>query len=311
MAIASRQRRDRGAALVAVLGAIVLLATVAFTLAEASGTAVDRASLASDSLQAYFLARGGIEAVLSEDGSASSAMTDIPSTRRYSLEAGDVEVSIEPQDGRLNVNRASEQSLSRLATSAGAAPGDARAIARGILMYRRARPRAISDVGADRSSFGPRTASIQVVEELLSVQSMTSDLFHGTYRQRNRTEDGDSSLQRVEGMERHLRTRGPATVNLNAASANVLVAAGLDRPLAQRVVSARQQAPLQPGDALAKAAVAAARLAPLGWNSDVSVWSVTSTGTVRGARAERRVAATVARGPDGLLRVDRWFEQVH
>lgn len=316
-----RRAARRGSALLAVLGGVATLSCIALALASSARTALDRAALRADGAQAHLLARGGIEAALHELAGATvrrGSLTGI-ARRDYSFPAGTAEVRIEAESGKINVNRCGRQALRNLIGSLAAAPGSAGALADGIVRYRqgllsgRVRhfdpSRPVSPDSTGRSSFGRRFASIQVVEELLTVPGISADLLYGTYRP-FATDGGKKGLREIAGLRRYLRTEGSASVDVNAAPRAVLLASGLSAALADEVLAARERAPLAQTEALFRRASRAAVHLPLGTGAGNGAWTITATGTEFARFASRTVAATVqASESTGCLRVRRWYER--
>lgn len=308
---------QRGAALLAVLATVAVLTAVAFAMSGATLASLDRASLRRDAAQAYFLARGGIEAALDDleaklrRGGAVSAR---PHLLLFEFGSGTVEVSLVPDDAKLNVNRTGPDILAALLASAGARPANVRELAKGIVAYRdRLRqggirtfwqaPAQSANPGL-HSSFERPAASIQMVEELLSVPGMHPDLIYGGYQPAQ-----GRSLRRVAGLLRYLRTDGPAALNINAAPREVLLACGLNASTADQVLEEREIRPIRIGDTVLIEASRQGSRVPLSASSPGAGWTLTATGRLNDGRATRRVTAVVkSEGSAGRLRVDRWFE---
>lgn len=317
-----RRRAARGgSALLAVLGGVAALSCIALALTSSARTALDRAALRADSAQAYLLARGGIEAAMHELANATVRREALSGSvrRDYGFPAGTAEVRIEAESGKINVNRCGQQALRTLIASLASAPDQAGSLADGIVRYRQgllagrirhfdpSRPG--SPDSTARSSFERRFASIQVVEELLTVPGVSPDLLYGTYRP-FATDGGRKGLQEIAGLRRYLRTEGPASVDINVAPRAVLLASGLPAALADEVLAARERAPLSPTRALFRRASQAAVHLPLGTGINAGAWTITATGTERARFASRTVAATVkASEANGRLRIRRWYER--
>lgn len=308
----------RGSALLAVLATVTVLGAVAFALGSAARSGMERAAARRDLSRAYFLARGGIEAALHELALQAGTSSAGKQVLRYEYESGTVEVTAISDAGKLDVNRVGSATLAALLTTLGAEPGRASALAKGIAAYRsdlRAGwPRRFSPApklsGERRelSSFERRQASIQAVEELLSVEGVTPDLVYGAYRPK---ESGSPGLRRAPGLAALLRTDGPAAVDVNAAPSEVLSAAGISASMAARIVAARARNPLRPGDPLLAQAARSASGVALVAAGETTSWSLTATARLGGPRrAVRTVAASAAveAGRD-RLRIRRWRER--
>ena len=316
----STNSAERGSALLAVLATVALLTAVAFAMSGAALGSLDGASLRRDSAQAYFLARGGIEAALHDLAAKiqrGAAVSEQSQLLVLEFGGGTIEVSLVPDGGKLNVNRAGTDMLASLLESAGAGPANSQELAAGIVAYRdRLRqgltrtfwePPAQSANPGPLSSFERPAASIQMIEELLSVPGMHPDLIYGSYQSEPDLAQA-RPLRRVSGLLRHLRTYGPADLNINAASREALVACGLSASTIDRVLDERKIRPIQIGDPVLVEAGRQGSRVPLSPSSPGMGWTLTATARLHEDRAVRRVTAEVE--PDdgeGRLRISRWF----
>ncbi len=315
--------KDTGSALLAVIGAVAVLAAVGFATAAAARNALDRASVRGDSNTAYFLARGGIEAALHGMSVRIGQRQPLPRGRllgRYEFSGGTVVVSTVSEAGKINVNRANREALAALLQGLGVGVANAAQLADRILEYRtglrKGLPRRFAlfarpeENRRSRSSFQRRAASIQMIEELLSVRGISPELLYGRFEPR-RAADGDSrGLRRIGGLLRFLRAQGPALVDVNAAPREVLLAAGMEPTLADRLVVARRARPIGSGDPLLGMAIAQGSRIPLAPSADSSEWMLTSTARLHEDRATRSVTAIVTtEGADREIRIARWYER--
>ena len=304
------------------------LTAIAFALSSGVRADFDRASVQADGLRAYYLAHGAIEATIRRIATsprASVAGQDEPlflvgqRFMTYRLGSGTVLVEIVGETGKLDVNRASVEALSRIIAASGVEPALGIQIAVGIVDYR-ARLQAgaamygmstedaveeFGNVDAD-PTFRPTRASIQELEELLSVPGMTPDLLYGSYQETN-----TGMLVRRNGLAESLTTRGGQTVDVGYASPTLLAAAGLSAGVIEQVIQIRQQRPLRLDDA------GMATLAQRGGEIGLSLprgsraYTLRATAELDGARARRTVAALVqsdASDSVDSLRIVRWYD---
>ena len=316
-------RQERGSALLAVMGCVAILSAVGFASSAAARNGLDRVSARGDSIRAYYLARGGIEAAVHEMSVAFARKRPQiagESRRRYELESGSAEIVSVPAGGLLDVNRASADALQALLSALAVPAPEARTLSARIIQYRAGlrqglwlqfAPAAGTDSGrGPLSSFGRRRASIQMTEELLSVGGITADLLYGGFVPLRVRPGGSPALRRVGGLMRFLRSGGPASVDLNSAPREILLAAGLGPALADRVIAARSRSALVPGDPLFESAVRAGRRIALGAASGSSQWMLTATGRLSGRRAVRSVTAIVATDRrSGTVEIHQWYER--
>ena len=148
-----------------------------------------------------------------------------------------------------------------------------------------------------------------MVEELLSVPGFSPELLYGRYEPRP---DGRAGLRRKSGLLGLLRTSGPAAVDANAAPREVLLAAGLESSLADRLIEERSERPLRPGSPLLELAARQAARVALAASEDATAWALTATAQLEDDRAVRAVAATAAYDVDrGGFHIRRWHERAH
>ena len=314
---------DGGSALLAVIGAVAVLAALGFATAAIARNALDRASLRADSGKAYFLARAGIEAALHDMSVRLGRRLPLAQGRlvdRYEFGGDTVELTMVSGAGKLNVNRADHDSLELLLQSIGVPGARAGLLADRILEYRAGlrsgMPRrfALAEGPAEYrrmpSSFRRRAASIEMIEELLSVRGITPDLMYGRFEPIRDAHGRSSGLRRIGGLLGFLRAGGPAAVDVNAAPREVLLASGMQAALADRVVAARRARRIRFGDPLLDMAVAQGARFPLAALAASSDWTLTSTARLSEDRATRSVSAVVEAGRAAQgIRITRWYER--
>lgn len=321
---AARGPARRGGALLAVLWLSVALTAIAFALSRGVRTEFDRASLRIDSLKAYYLAQGAIEATMRR-----IARPRDPENPERGFEAGQrfmqfvfasgrAEVEIVGESGKLDVNRASPGALARLLAHSGVEPGEAVGIAARIVQYREQLRRGELAYGLDRdealaafdldsgSSFRIRQTSIQELEELLTIPGVTAAMFYGSYR-----ETPAGKLVRMGGLAENLTTRGGAAVNVNYASPELLLAAGVPEAFVAEIVAARRLRPLRAGDpGMADLAGMGGEIR-LGATGGSLAYTLRATAELGEGRARRTVAAMVEQGVTGEgpdpIRIVRWY----
>ena len=190
-----RVDRRRGGALLAVLWLSVALSAIAFSVANNVRGETERTATGSDSLRAYYLASGSVDRTIlwihwgmylgstNPDGSPRYYKPPMPYLR-YSYPTGDVLVEVIPEAGKLNINTASEPDIGRLLYTVGVDTERAGQIAHGIVAYRsfaEASGESATPVSGNGSTFRPRNASLEELEEILLVPGMTPDIFFGRF----------------------------------------------------------------------------------------------------------------------------------
>jgi hypothetical protein len=197
----------------------------------------DRTATSMDDLRSYYLASAGVEkAAVEMLWSINQGAGLIPqdgSPIDYQFPSGVAHVEIIPETAKLNINRATVDQLTSLFAALGVDGARASTIAAGIIDWR-------SPGGAGSPfdayylsltpSFRAPHASFQEIEELLSVQGVTPDIFYGSWVVAGNGDAGENPLVRHPGLNDCLTVYGmPGNVDLNlvlAAANGTLGAAG-------------------------------------------------------------------------------------
>jgi general secretion pathway protein K len=235
------------------------LAAIGFSLATTIHGETERTSTALDGLRSYYLAAAGIDRAAVEVlwGIQNPAASTIPQGATqvtYHFASGDVRVEFIPEAAKLNVNRASLEDLTRLGMALGLDEARADALAHSIDQVRTgaAGPPDLTQ----GPSFPPSAASLQEIEELLSVPGVTPELFYGTYGPQQDAAGG-MHLTRRPGLVDCLSVYGRGSqVDVNTASPAVLAAVGMNPGAIAAVVARRSAGPIlqeQLGDVTAMA----------------------------------------------------------
>jgi general secretion pathway protein K len=178
-------RGNRGLALVSVLWVSVLLALIAASFTKVSVTEVNRVRNITESAKAEALAEAGVEWALAMlvTGDADSRPRTDGSVYRWSFGEGRILISVVDEAGKLDLNEASDELLTRLFAAAGASAPESLSLAAAVLDYRDAddtrRPN-----GAEAEDYAtaglaglPKNGPFDVIEELRSVAGMTPSLY--------------------------------------------------------------------------------------------------------------------------------------
>jgi general secretion pathway protein K len=171
---ATGDRRERGIALLLVIWMMALLSSVAMIAAGNARADLQIARNLLDAAQASSLADGGVwwmMARLAErDAVAPGAILDNAdgTPTRLSLDGRTIEVAVQDEGGKIDVNTADATLLANLCRVVGLGAG-AEAIAEDIVQYRERRSR-------DRSKAAPQPAFI-VIEELRLVPGLDLDIY--------------------------------------------------------------------------------------------------------------------------------------
>ena len=240
-----------GVVLIAVLWGVLLLITIAFALAAATRVTVDELENRKESMQAYYLARGAAlrtAVMLSTNPASGTTPAIAPGQQTLEWDEGADRVTVELSDegGKIDVNRASEQTLERLLTALGIDLQSAPSLVQAIENWRR--PSSITGVyGADDSyylslpePYHPPHADFRSVNELLLVRGVTEDLFYGRYVVRD-----DGQVERHPGLLDCLTVHSSSqAININYAAYPVLMAMPqMDAAVANYIVAGRAKQP--------------------------------------------------------------------
>jgi general secretion pathway protein K len=315
---APNPRARRGSALLAVLWLSAALAAIGFSLATTIHGETERTSTALDGLRSYYLAAAGIDRAAVEvlwaiQNPAASTIPQGATQVTYHFASGDVRVEFTPEAAKLNVNRASLEDLTRLGMALGLDEGRADALAHSI---DQARTGAAGPPDLTQApSFPPSAASLQEIEELLSVPGVTPELFYGTYGPQQDAAGG-MHLTRRPGLVDCLSVYGRGSqVDVNTASPAVLAAVGMNPGAIAAVVARRSAGPIlqeQLGDVTAMAGEAAGRLR-VGGHSIVTMRATARLRLDDGHFSDlrRTVGAMVKYMPPGYdapIHILRWYD---
>ena len=294
------------------------LAAIGFSLATTIHGETERTSTALDGLRSYYLAAAGIEraaveALWSAQNPGARIMPEGAAQVTYHFASGDVRVELIPETAKLNVNRATLEDLTRLGMALGLDEVRADALAHSI---DQARTGAGGPPGLiQASSFQGSAASLQEIEELLSVPGVTPELFYGTYGSQQNAAGG-MSLTRRPGLVDCLTVYGRSPlVDVNTASPAVLAAVGMNPAAIAAVITRRGAGPIladQLGDVAGMAGEASGRLR-VGGHSIVTMRATARLRLDDGHLSDlrRTVAAMVKYMPPGYdapIHILRWYD---
>lgn len=191
---ASGARSRRGGALLAVLWVVAALSAIALSIAATVRSEVERTTIHSEGVKAYFLARAGIEraALWVQWGANQHVGGPGPQyfqigmrSLAFSFPSGEVIVDVIPEASKLNINRVDVEELLLLLVNLGMNPVEAQQLSIAVDHWRKPAQGGFSGLDAlyvaRNPSFPARQSSLENVEELLLVHGMTPELFYGTY----------------------------------------------------------------------------------------------------------------------------------
>ncbi len=280
-----RNRADgrRGAALLAVLWLTAALATIAFSVASTVRAETERASSESLSLRASYLAAGAIQrAVLwyqwgqagfTNPNGAPMYFQAPTAFLHFEFPDGAADVEMIPETSKLDVNQGSQDDFFKLLLALRVPADRAMAIAAGILAWRTPAPGGGLDFA---STFQPRHASIEEIDELLLIPGMTPDIFYGGFQ-----ETPDGQLIPYGGLRDCVSVYGSTSqLDVNTVTPGILGMLGMIPPAIDALIARRKAAPFQAiGDAsiFAEGAPGFGRLSVGGQ----TMWTLRATARIR------------------------------
>jgi type II secretory pathway component PulK len=248
---ARRRRSESGVVLLIVMSGILVLTLVVFALSSSVRVAGEELANRKEHLQAYYLARGGIfttAALLTEVSTTSEKASFHPGQRSVGWVEGTgrVDVEITDENGKIDLNWASETVLERLLSALGSDLQSARSVATAIVEWRN--PSSLTRWGSAVASSNllqfdpsqPAKIDYRSVEELLNVPGVTPELFYGHYVRRD-----DGRFLRQSGLIDCVTVdSGSTQININYAPYPVLLALTPEDPrVADYIVAGREKQP--------------------------------------------------------------------
>jgi general secretion pathway protein K len=250
----SNTNRTRGGALLAVLWLSAALSAIAFAVATTVRGEIARTETTVEALRAHYLANGALDRA--HNYLLYGAGPRLPDGRPrfwqpgqplllFPFPEGEAVVEVIPESARLNVNLAPEQEILQLLLALGVPGPHAAHVTAAIIDWRSPSP------GGDISvfdriylgrapSFRAPHASIEQIEELLSVHGITPELFHGRY---DRLPNG--TLVARAGLRDCLSVySGNTALDINSVEPEVMLAVGAPPSAVDMIVSNRRLAPI-------------------------------------------------------------------
>ncbi len=328
--MASRQstaRRDRedGVALLAVLWALTLLSLVALALSSSVQDEVRTATYRKEAAQAYAFACGGVDTAIMAIAYPTPDNPDNPPFWAWEkgqregivpFPGGRAALQIESESGKVDLNFATREQLTRLFEVHGLSDDSAQHLAEAIIHWRAPEQDDDPDAEAldefyDRARIQPRHDRLRSVEEVLNVRGMTRDIFYGTV-----VVDQQGMIRPIYGVGQDLTVMsGSSQVNVNYASEHVLRSVpGVDADLARAIIQEREKEPfrsvVEVSDRIALLVPEDA--APYLTTAEGNTYSITSVGEVAGSRVRRAVEAFIQLDSQAAskYRLVAWYDDV-
>lgn len=249
-----RRKGRRGGALLAVLWLSAALAAIAFAVAVSVRGEVGRAESSLEGLKAEFLARGALDRAFNYMQYGPGPVNPLGQPRFWQpgmplllmrFPEGDTAVEIIPETSRINVNLATPEELQRLLLAMGLHGVAAEQITAAIVDWRAPSPgpSPFDPIYLSQlPSFRAPHASLDQIEDLLSVAGVTQDLFYGRYE---RTPEG--VVIRRAGLRDCLSIYGlQSPFDINTVEPEVMVSAGVAPSVAMQIAAMRRMEPITP-----------------------------------------------------------------
>jgi general secretion pathway protein K len=322
---------ERGVALILVLWVLTLLSVMALEFCFAMRTEVNITRNYKEETQLYFMAQGGIQRAIAElvyknDDAIQAKLRPAqnsklikaedalppPETwradgRPYSVAygAGEAEVRVTSEAGRVNLNRASESLLRRVVQSFLEMGEQRDVVVDSILDWRD--PDDFHRVnGAENDYYHSlsepydcKNADFDSVEELLLVRGVTPELFYG--RKKDAAEEDGEKVPAIGFKDVFTVFSTTSQVDVNAAPAEVLkVVLGIPYSVAKRIVEAREEKEFENlADLLQKVPEVAAFLSKSAatgfilFKSTTAYYTIYSKGKTKGGETSRGLSCVV------------------
>lgn len=242
---------ERGVALVTVLWVMTLLTVLVAEFAYSMKVETLAVRNFKNEVRALYLAKAGVNLALAEimsgyrlvylddDGNVAFAGREATGIKMHArdravtLEAGTVKYSITDENGRLNINTSSRDTLAALLKKTGVSGSEVDAIADAMLDWRDAdNDYRLNGAESDYyrslpSPYAARNGPFESVEDLLLVKGMTPAVFYGSGNvpMEFGIEDDtgkNAAGEDYAGIARFVTTKGGGGININTAAEPVL-----------------------------------------------------------------------------------------
>jgi general secretion pathway protein K len=324
---AGARRQTRGSALLAALWLSAALAAIAFSLATTVRGETDRAGTASDGLRTYYLASAAVHRTYMEmlwelqQGDPKLLKIHRAGLTLLEFPEGVAEVEVTGESSKLNINDEKPEVLFRLLLALGVEAGHARETALAIEDWRRPWP-AGTVTEFDQyylsltPSFRSRHASFQETEELLQVKGVTPDLYYGTWVANPEAAHTELRLVPRGGLIGCLSVFGSGSVDINAATPEVLLAIGIPQDVVYSIANRRRALAIRPEELGPMSEALGPASTRLRANGSDTIYTIRATARLRlpGGQLsdlQRAVGAMVKFKPsndDAPLHILRWYD---
>jgi general secretion pathway protein K len=301
---------NRGIVLIALLWVLAALSLLALDLASTVRAEVNMTQASGEAEKSYFYAQGGLEEVLFH---VVFPYPDIEKQRRLFPYAGGMNhywtgsgemrchIAIQDEAGKIDLNFASQEVLTRLLENLGVA--GASSIAASIVEWRKP--------SSERKDFdGIKHRPFASVEELLLIRGMSREILYG----KPQTKEHRPSRGRRGLAEFVTVYSGKSQININYAEPEVIAALpGLNLEMAELIVQARARQPFKTSSELSQrvtGVVSGETLSLL--TTEVSQqYCLIATAQVSGSKVRRSIKLIIKRSDKFRTRHEKlmWYDE--
>jgi hypothetical protein len=214
--------------------------------------------------------------------------------RKGDLGRGSFEYTITDEDGKLNINNATQVQLKAVFLESGVEVEDVDEIVDSILDWIDT-----NDLhrlnGAEEDyyqsldqPYSCKDAPFETIEELLLVKGMTPEIFFGSHAVKSEPEETEEEEPRYSGVANLLTVVGSGKININTSPEPVLVSV-LGSAVANNIILQRETAPLF--------------VAVNNGKVDSEYFTITSTGENMDGTIKRTIKTVVMRRPNNLVTI--------
>ena len=313
-------RSQGGFALLAVLWGIVFLFVLALIFNRSVQIETQTTFSRKQAAQAHAMAWGGVEAAILElaypPAAGETPASPLGSWRHGQREGtvmfpgGQAKLDIVNETGKLDLNRAGAEQLTRLFEVRGLEPEKSQQLAAAIIDWRSpATAESEAEASTARERDRPRHAPFASVEEVLRVAGMTRDILYGTVEV---TDDG--KVQPRYGVVQDLTVfSDSAQINVNYASEAVLRSVpGISLELAWAIIEGRKHEPFKSVTEIGDRVPVSLpdQSLPFLTTQEAQTYSIGSRGELAGSSVRRSVEALVQVDLQALerLRILAWYD---
>jgi len=244
--------RRKGSALLMVLWLSAALSAIAFSVALTVRGEISRADTSLEGLRAYYLASGAADRALNYMLYGPGPRNPMGMPRfwepgmpmlRLPFPQGEAVVEVIPESAKFNINRISQDELGKVLVVLGLPPEMVMQVTQAVLHWRGGGSGPFDQMYLTRvPSFRAPHASIEQIEELMSVAGITPELFYGGF-----VKTPAGGLLPRPGLRDCVSVySGSTAFDINTVSPAVMLAVGVPPQGVDALVNMRRRMPVRP-----------------------------------------------------------------